>query len=278
MASRVQTFVQRPWSQGLHTALNAAMISPDELTLASNVVFDTSGSRKSRAPFRFFDYIGVGVSRSATGTTRTVVVTLNTGFSIALGEEISVDHVSNINSDYDTKRAEVTAVSNVGQTYTITYDLGTIFSEGSTADTDIRVGLYTGNQIIGVKDFWYTNAGAKIQKRISVTDNGKFYEYDVNGSKSEITQSGLSLTTPIESCSFAVLGNKLLIAFSGIGNKPVIWDGTSSITHAINRDFDGNDVSGTNPIPDLFNLRVHQGRIWALDKDNKDRLHYSDIA
>jgi hypothetical protein len=281
MASRVQTFIQRPWAGGLNTASDASLISPDELQVATNTLFTTDGARRARGAFKLFDYIATGVSRYASATTRTIIVSVNSGFSFSVSDQISVE--SGVETEYQVKEATLTAVDTV--TYSpnvaLTYEVATSLTEGSAgspiADTSIRVGKFEDEKIIGIQDYWYFASNQKNQKIVAVTEEGNFFEISTSGSKTPITTSGLSLTTPIAECSFAVLGEKLLIAFSGVGNKPVIYDGTSAITHVLNQDFDGNNIDATNPTPDIHKVRVSQRRVYGIDKTDPDRIVYSEI-
>jgi hypothetical protein len=58
---------------------------------------------------------------------------------------------------------------------------------------------------------------------------------------------------------------RLLIFFSGLGNKPVVW----------NPDEDDKYQLLSPNAPDATYGLIHLGRIWCNDKTNKGRLHYS---
>jgi hypothetical protein len=280
MASRLATFSVKPWQKGLNTSLDASLIEPDELQAANNCIFSMSGSRKSRGGLGLWDYIATGVSRISSGTTRTLVVSVNAGFTFSIGDQVSVRHNSSLNSDYDHKKVTLTAVDtvtyspNVAIEYTVTGSL----AEALTADADFRVGRWESESIIAIKDYWYYQSGNKLQKVIAVTSEGNFYSFDEAGSKSIIALDGaISLTTPIESASMAVLADKLVIALSGSANTPLIYTGTGDIEALKNYSFALVDVTATNPPPNLIKLRNHQSRIYGLDKENPDRIHYCDV-
>lgn len=282
---RTQIFNQRIWQGGLNTSLDPVLLSPDELTIADNIIFTTSGARKSRGGFKFWAYSGVGVTRSSSSTTRTIRVTFNDVSDVPTDmDSIAIWHDGyNINSNYDNKKVAINTIVNVsGTTYDITYTASTSLTEASTADTDIRVIAYNSNKsIIGMKDFWYYEAGTKVQKRISVMADGTFYSYSSTGSRTPISTSGLSLSLPLTNASFAVLGNELLIALSGGSssqNRPVLYTGGGSIIHPSNLDFNDVSVETTNPFPNLQFLQVYQGRIVATDKTDPDRLLFSDVG
>lgn len=279
MPSRVLTFNQRPWQGGLNTAVDPALLSPDELTRAENIVFSTSGARKRRDGFGLWDHIATGVSRASSGTTRTIVLNINSGFSLNVDDVISVRHSSALDTEYDVKKASIASVDTV--TYSpnvaITYEMSESLTEAATADSDIRIGRWESERVIGIYDYWYYSSGSKIQKIVGVTSDGNFYQYTTAGSKTAISTSGLTLSSPLSNCSFVTLGNKLIVAFDGEANKPVIWDGTSAITHISNTDWEGNDIQATNPTPSLEKLRVHQSRIFATVSGDPDRIHYCDV-
>lgn len=279
MSTRTIPFVQRPWQGGLNIALDAALISPDELTRADNCIFSTSGARKSRGGLYLWDYIATSVSRSSSSTTRTLVLTVNAGFTMAVDDVISVRTSSGLNTSYDLEKASITAVDTV--TYSpnvaITYTASSSLTEALTADSDIRVGRYEfSDRMIGFYDYWYFESNNKLQKIIGVSSEGNFYNYSTTGSKSIISTSSLTLSG-LTSVSFAVIANKLVMAFNGASNFPVYWDGTNPIAHISNIDWNGSDIQSTNPVPSLESLRLFNGRIYATVSDDPDRIHYSDI-
>lgn len=282
MPSRLQTFNQRVWQGGLNTSLDATLLSPDELSIAQNVIFTTSGSRKSRGGIKFHSYTGVGVQRSSVGTTRTIRITFNdSSYAPSNGDYIAIWTNNSSNSNYDIKRVQITSITNTsGTTYDITYTMSAGLTEIVTADTTLRVITYIDDTVIGMKDFWFLSSGTKTQKRVVVLSDGTFHLLASTGSLSPISTSGLSITAPLTGCSFAVLGNKLLIALEGgttSQNKPVIWSGSGNITHPNNLDYAGTNVNATNAFPNLKYLQVHQSRVWGIVKSTPDQLVYSDI-
>jgi hypothetical protein len=288
MPTRLQTFVQRPWIGGLNTARDAALLGTDELQLARNCVFDHSGSRKSRGGLQLWDYVGTGVQRSSSGTTRTIRATFNAGATPSTSINISVFHPSASNGNYDIQEVTPDTVVLVsGTTYDITYTMSTTLTEGVTADTQTRVGFFdTASLIIGLYDYWYESSGTQTQKRVAVTADGNFWLYASDGSRTSITVAGgVTITTPLSNASFAVLGNKLVIALEGgttSQNYPLIWDGSSNIDYLTNLAFDGTDVGKTgtaaNNAPNLKVVRTFQSRIMGIEKGVPNRIHYSDVS
>lgn len=278
MSSRLQTLIQRPWNGTLNTTLEASLLNPNEVQKADETILNNKGARSARGGLVYWSYVGTGVQRSSSTTTRTIRVTLNTGITIATNDLVSIFYPSSNNSNYEATKTSVQSISLVsGTTYDITYTATTSLTEGVTADTDFRIGLHNSGKIVGIHDYWYYSAGTKTQRTVAVRSDGTFWLYDENGSQTAISTSGLSLSTPLTHASFATLGEKLVIAVSGNNNLPMIWSGTGNITHLVNKDYAGNDVSATNPAPDLKYLMNHQSRIFGIDFDNPDRIHYCDI-
>lgn len=73
-----------------------------------------------------------------------------------------------------------------------------------------------------------------------------------------------ALSSPSEA-NFAVINNKLIIAFDGTANTPKTFDGADTD--------EWDDLKG-NP-PNFSVSRVHLGRLFTNDKSRRDRLHYS---
>jgi hypothetical protein len=278
MASRLQSLTVRPWKGSLNTSDNAAFLAMDEVVIANNVIYEPSSkTRKSRGAFRFFDYIGVGVTRSSSGTTRTIIVTPTSGQTFTAGDRVSIWHSDSNNLNYDTKSVELTSATLGGGNYTLVYTANGSLTEASTSDTTLFVGKYVNENMIGFYDFYYFSAGSKQQARIGVSSAGKIYQYSSGGAKTELTvDASVSWATPVTSVSFAKHGNMLIMAFSG-SNVMLKWSGSGEVEKVINTDYAGNDVTSSNPVPDLKAIRVHQNRLFGLDKDDPDKVHWSGI-
>lgn len=279
MASRLQQITVNPWKAGLNTAENPTFLQLDELQIAENVVFDaTNGTRRTRDAFRFFDYVATGVTRASSGTTRTMVATRTTGQTLANGDSVSIWHTDANNLNYDIKTVTIGGVSLAGSDYTFTYTASTGLTETTTADTAFRVGKFVTENMIGFYDFHYFTAGAKVQARVGVSSAGRFYKYASDGAKTAITVDGtVSLTTPLTYVSFATLGNLLVMSFNG-ANVPLKWaGGATNILPLTNTNYAGADVTANNAVPNLGYIRVHQNRLLGTDKNDPDRLHYSDV-
>jgi hypothetical protein len=282
MPSRLQVFQQRPWTGGLNTTDDPTEISSNTMSRANNIVLGPKLSRKSRNGLVLWDYIATSVSKGSSGTTRQIRITLNAGASLSNGDTISIRDASSSDANYEDDRAVITALDTAtyNPDYLISYTGSNNLTESLSADTSLRIGLYSTEKVIGTYDYWYTSASVKTQKRIAVTSGGTFYQYTSDGSRTTITKdASVSLTTPLAAISFAVLNEKLIISFPGnTTDSPLMWaGGSSSILPMKNYDFAGNNVTASNGVPKFGALRVHQNRLFATDNTNPDRIHFSDI-
>ncbi len=124
------------------------------------------------------------------------------------------------------------------------------------------------NSIIGIMDFWY-GTSSRTQSVTALSNNKTFYKYSSGGARSALSlDSGATAwSSNITTCSFVVLNNLLITAVDGSGNVMRKWAGGS------NNIF---DLGGTPPQASI--IREHQGGLWANDKTNLDRIHYSTTA
>lgn len=272
MPRRTQIFQQVPWSGGVNTSVDAGMVGPNDLVQADNVVFGVTGVRTSRQGFDYFDTaIPAVVSRSSTGTTRTITFASNiTGGSpndsiIVVGEKLTIAGTSNAN--YNTTAAIVASVS--GATITYTFAGAGSLSESTTASTATTV---TRNfSYIGTLDFWYydTSNHTKVQEQIVVSSQGYIFKYDSSGRRTQITMSGAGATafatTPTK-VDMRAFNNKVIFTFDGYGNTPKYYDPTVAN--------EWKDLTGSPP--DASIMMEHLGRLFMNDKLYLDRLHYCE--
>jgi len=94
MTLRTELFQQLPWDGGLNTRLDPALIPPNQLQQADNLVFATKGSRKTREGVGYFDALAFANTQAASGTTRTLVMDRTLTTLISPGDTISVFHDS----------------------------------------------------------------------------------------------------------------------------------------------------------------------------------------
>lgn len=78
--------------------------------------------------------------------------------------------------------------------------------------------------VIGIFDYWH-GATTKTQNVMAVFSDGKVYSY-VNGTATLLTTVGTPWSGTLTSCSMLTYNNKVVIAVSGAGNYPKLWDGT----------------------------------------------------
>jgi hypothetical protein len=271
MPRRTLYFQQLPWTGGLNTAVDSGAIPPNDLTIADNIIFSTSGARVKRQGLSYFDAasaIPASLSRSSVGTTRTIVfasaISVVGNQRLVVGEKITVSGgPSAYNGNFTVASITTTNVAND----TITYVAGSVLAQGNTADAAIIVS-YT-SSIIALHDYWRTDASNnKVQLRIAVTDQPKIFSYDSTGMRTEVVNTGTALTGPETTCSTAVMNEKLIFGFGKIGNTPKKY----------NPDLSANlqDLGGTPP--DFSICQVHQSKLFANNKLNKDELNASSTG
>jgi hypothetical protein len=135
---------------------------------------------------------------------------------------------------------------------------------------EVTPGYFVGDsvdQIAGI-DYWYTSGSSKAQIKLTVGSNGTLYKYDSDNARTAITTSGTTWTNPSVAC-IEILNNTAIVASDGLTNVPKKYTGSGNFTDLTN-------VTGSPP--NFSVCRKHQGRIWANDKTNPDRLHYSETA
>jgi hypothetical protein len=227
---RTQIFKQLPWNGGLNTSLDAMMIPPAQLSTADNILVGTRPSRLKRDGIDFcYDNAEVTtLSRSSSGTTRTIVVN---GASFAVGDNITVTHTGTVNSSDSLYNGTFTITAVTTTTIkndTITFTASGMLTESSTADTKAIVQLNSGTQVVlGEIDFWY-GATTKTQALVTLMSDGTVYA-TTGGKRVAISVTGNSWTTPLTTCSMTVFGNKVFFAVSGANNYMKYWDGTNPV-------------------------------------------------
>lgn len=270
MPRRTQFFSLSPWSGGLNSSVDPGMIPAQDLTIADNMIFATSGSRLKREGLDYHDALSVvpaSTFRSSSGTTRTLVFasTVNSSgpsnHKLVVGEAITVaGGPATYNGNFTVATITTTTATND----TITYTAGSSLNESSTATSAIVV--TRNHSILAIHDYWRTDASnVKVQSLVTVTSQPKFFKYDSDGRRSEITNGGSALSAAAAIVNTDVINDKLIFAFDSSTNTPKMYDPEASA--------DIEDLGGSPP---PFSLcRVHQARLWTNDLENKDRLHYS---
>lgn len=273
MPRRTQYFQVAPWTGGMNTSIDSGAIPSNDLVIADNIIFSTSGARVKRQGLSYFDAgsaIPASAKRASSTTTRTIVfassllTTSPDNHRLVAGEKITVaGGPASYNGNFT-----ITAISTTDNANdTITYTAGSSLTETTTADTAIIVTHNT--SVIALHDYWRTDTSdVKQQLRIAVTDQPKFFSYSSTGVRTEVLNEGTTLTGTETSCATAVMNEKLIFGFGKIGNTPKKY----------NPDDDNgvHDLGGSPP--DFSICQVHQSRLWANDKTNKDRLYASSTG
>lgn len=194
MSRRTQLFPILPWEGGLNDSSDSAMIPPTDLTIADNIIYTTSKSKKKRSGR---SYIGTPIpnviNRSSSGTTRTIVFDSSINISspldqiLVIGEKISIassgsgNDPSYVVSDVAILSITTTSITND----TITYTGGSSLSESSTPTSTLV--LTRSSTVLCLKDYWYLDSSnLKAQYLMMGTSQGKFFRYDSNGRRKEI--------------------------------------------------------------------------------------------
>jgi hypothetical protein len=274
MPRRTQFFSLSPWSGGLNSSVDPGMIPPQDLVTAENMIFATSGSRLKREGLDYHDALSAipaTTHRSSSGTTRTLVFasTLSSAgpsnHRLVAGENITIASAgsASYNGNFTVTALSTTNVAND----TITFTGVGALNEASTAETAITI--TRNHSVLAIHDYWRTDASnVKVQSLVTCTSQPKFFKYDSDGRRSEITNAGTALSVATSIVNTEVINDKLIFAFDTTTNTPKKYDPESSA--------DIQDLGGTPP---PFSLcRTHQARLWTNDLENKDRLHYSATA
>lgn len=277
MPSKLRTLTQVPWTGGLVTSLDESLIGPNALTQADDMYYTTQGTRRQRegidADWDSLDV--VSVSRSSSGTTRTVVTT---GYQWTVGDQFTISGAGS--SSYNV--SSTTAVTSVSTTTTpddtFSYTASGSLTESGTADTGMTITLAT--KVIALHDYWYGSTSAKTHYIMAFTASGQLFQIDPDsGTRTRIAENGTAYTIPtggIPRACLTTFENRLIVTCDGTGNvmkayMPAALGGSGTLD-------DVSNTSGYASTPRASITRVHMGRLWANDKDNPDRAHYSQVG
>ena len=273
MPRRTAIYQKIPWSGGLNFAVDPGVLPDDDLTIADNVVFSSSGSRLRREGLTYIDEasaIPAVISRSSSGVDRTLVFASSLITSapdnqrLVEGEQIRVVGGP---SNYNTAVGIISAIStttNADDTITYTFTGAVSLSESPVSTGSITVSRSA--KVLDVIDYWRTNGSSvKVQETVAVTSQQKFFVYDSSGRRSELNDDGTTLSGVETKVNSLVMNERLIWAFAALGDKAKKYRPES--------DTDVQDLAGSPP--DFSMMRIHQGRLWTNNKTNKDRLEYS---
>jgi hypothetical protein len=152
MPKRTQLFQLFPWSGGIVTAIDEALLQSGQLTDYTNGIFDTQGSKKKREGinFDYDDYTFTVATRSSSTTTRTLRG-WKVGAVFATGDSVTVASAGA--SSYNGTSLAVTAVTDID------------FTEASAAGLVTEGTDKINKTAHGLNDGWpvyYTAAGTAI--------------------------------------------------------------------------------------------------------------------
>jgi hypothetical protein len=119
MPSRLQQFNVYPWTGGLVKSIDESLIDPGQLTQADNILFSTQGTRLKRPGINadWDDLEIVSVSRSSSGTSRTITTT---GYYWKVGDQFTLSGAGNTNYNTGSNLATVSAVTSTHKS-TVTF-------------------------------------------------------------------------------------------------------------------------------------------------------------
>ncbi|MCB0156472.1 MAG: hypothetical protein KDF65_16865, partial [Anaerolineae bacterium] len=272
MPKRTQVFQQLPWIGGLNTSRDRAMISPNQLTIADNIQMDVQGIKRKREGIDF-DYDSAS----------------NGDYNlIGLHDFWYIDSLS--------KLQRLLAVNANGNIYAYTSGTRTTLTvDGSTITAPTRASFET------FQNNAYIAMDGDNNRLKSWSGDGNNVEdvlndFDLTGATRN--SSGTTRTLQFSRPFPGVLGSEIVITNAedntgGGGAADTDWNGTFTITSitttTIVNDtvtFTGNtsvgevayadasiDVDGFAPKASI--IRKHLGKLWANDKEDPDRLHYS---
>jgi hypothetical protein len=275
MASRLQYLNLWPWNGKLVTSVDESLLAPGDCTLLDNIVFGTQSTKKKREGIdhNWDDLAIVSVSRSSSGTSRTIVVT---GYRFAVGDRFYVSGAGNTNYNTSTNVATVSAIAtttSTGDTATYTFTGAASLAEASTADTGMTITL--ASSIISLIDYWYGDDNIKTQRLMGVTSAGQLIEY-ASGARTNIADTGTAYTIPsggLTRGSMTVFDNRLIVAVDGETNTLKHYFPTSLSGSGELEDIENTTNYAATPKASI--VTQHQGRILCNDKERPDRLHYS---
>ncbi len=266
---RTKVFKAVPWVGGVNSSVDPGVLNPQELVIADNVVFSSTGARIKRESLEYLDpEIPVPTFRSSSTTTRTLkfamdeLVTENTAILVE-GEMINVSGVAN----YEATDVEVDTVNDLGSgIYSITYTADSSVTETETAAGDITI--TRASSVISITDFWWFNGTLNDQILVYATDDFQLFTLDASGNRKVIlpAEDVTPPTSPVLTIRTLPFSNKLIIFFSGLGNAPIIYDPSDESDKYNLLSEDAPDAS--------FGFE-HQQRLWVNDKTDPDRIHYS---
>lgn len=194
MARRTTTFIKSPWNGGLNSSVDAGVLPDNDLVLAENVVFSSSGARVKREGF---SYVGQALPaithKSSSTTTRTLVFASSINIASPLDELLVVGEkitLSSTDATEQTNYGGTVTINTITTTNvandTITYTMAGSLTQGSTATSTLSI--TRASKYLDVRDYWYLDGTyVKNQLLMAFSSQGKLFRYDTgSGRRKEI--------------------------------------------------------------------------------------------
>lgn len=305
MAIKSQIFSQFPWIGGLNLSVDPGQVPVNQLVQADNVVFATSGSRKKREGIDLsFDNATASDTAVIGGfdfwwdtagskNQRQVIVKSDGkieactagGVRTEIGEASEVTEVTTVAKGNFSDADYFTISSASGTDYYVWYDTtGSAIDPSVSGRTGIEVSCSdvttasdiatrTASAVNASSDFSAT-ASASV---VTITDQSTGpVTHAASGTGTSdfsfsITAVGASNWDSPTKVTFTTFNNRLVMAADKSSNKVKIWDGSGTAY-----DLEDDPDIGTGTPPNASVIGTHLGRLWLNEKDNPDRVHYSE--
>ncbi len=291
MARRTAVFQLIPWDGGLNSSIDPGALPQNDLVIADNVVYATSGNRIKREGWSYFDEVSAPPTpthRSSSGTTRKFIFAeavkggspVNDKFVV--GEKFTATTTLTSGNEFTSYNGSfvITAVSTTNVTDdTIEFTGVGSLTESTTATTTVTLTRAKG--LLDLHDYWrfLPSTATKSQLLVGVTGQHAaslpalplLFYYDSEGNRVNIATSVAAagnFTSAITKASSIVFNERLIVGFDGKDNKPIKYHPETSAEW---------QLLGGSP-PNFSFAQVYQGRIWTNDKDNPDRIHFSSVG
>lgn len=268
MPPRTSLFNQLPWVGGVNTSLDEALIPPNQLTRADNVVFDTRGSKKKRP----------GIDYSWDNQTESDVSIYGLhefwfGIDARVRRFVSINEAGVIRSYLPSGSATVLTIEGkiwanaTDEISMLTFNNRLIMAV-SGADNLVKIWEGSGN-VIDLKNLYGQSIQGSGRSSLGTTRtlvlNAAFKgiagDYIIISNASGANAAFYNGTYKVDS-----------ISTTNVSNDTIVFTGVGALTEAGTADA-SLVLDGAAPQASI--LREHQGRIWTNDKTNKDRVHYS---
>lgn len=221
-------------------------------------------------------YTGLVGQLTTTGTLPAGLA-LTTDYYIIVIDEDTVSLASSLEDAIAGTAVDITAAAGTGtHTFTpaalstdnaLTYTASGSLTLPVTSILDqADISIIKSSKSLGVYEYWYVDSDVKVREIIQVTDQPKLFTYNPSsGNRKEITKdSGATALDSPTKVTFLVAQNTLIMAFDGVANTPKKYYPIS--------DADWFDLPNA---PNFSTMQLYLGRIFANDKTDLDRLHYS---